>query len=51
MKLDLQYIDAWSLALDWQILLPGIPKVLTGRTEPSPPRLITQRPKMLLSES
>jgi exopolysaccharide biosynthesis polyprenyl glycosylphosphotransferase len=31
MKLDLQYIDTWSLALDWKILLNTIPSVLTGR--------------------
>jgi exopolysaccharide biosynthesis polyprenyl glycosylphosphotransferase len=30
MKLDMQYIDNWSLALDWQILLRTIPRVLTG---------------------
>jgi exopolysaccharide biosynthesis polyprenyl glycosylphosphotransferase len=30
MKLDLQYIDNWSLALDWKILLRTIPRVLTG---------------------
>jgi exopolysaccharide biosynthesis polyprenyl glycosylphosphotransferase len=31
MKLDMQYIDNWSLALDWKILLRTIPRVLTGR--------------------
>jgi len=31
MKLDMQYIDNWSLALDWKILLSTIPRVLTGR--------------------
>jgi exopolysaccharide biosynthesis polyprenyl glycosylphosphotransferase len=31
MKLDMQYIDNWSLALDWKILLRTIPHVLTGR--------------------
>ena len=31
MKLDMQYIDSWSLALDWKILLRTIPRVLTGR--------------------
>jgi exopolysaccharide biosynthesis polyprenyl glycosylphosphotransferase len=31
MKLDMQYIDTWSLALDWKILLRTIPRVLTGR--------------------
>ncbi len=30
MKLDMQYIDNWSLALDWQIILRTIPRVLTG---------------------
>jgi exopolysaccharide biosynthesis polyprenyl glycosylphosphotransferase len=30
MKLDMQYIDNWSLALDWKILLSTIPRVLTG---------------------
>jgi len=30
MKLDMQYIDNWSLALDWRILLSTIPRVLTG---------------------
>jgi exopolysaccharide biosynthesis polyprenyl glycosylphosphotransferase len=31
MKTDMQYIDNWSLALDWKILLLTIPRVLTGR--------------------
>ncbi len=31
MKLDMQYIDTWSLALDWKIILRTIPNVLTGR--------------------
>lgn len=31
MKLDMQYIDNWSLALDWRILLRTIPKVLSGK--------------------
>lgn len=31
MKLDMQYIDNWSLALDWRILLETIPRVLTGK--------------------
>jgi exopolysaccharide biosynthesis polyprenyl glycosylphosphotransferase len=31
MKLDMQYIDRWSLALDWQIILRTIPQVLLGR--------------------
>ena len=30
MKMDMQYIDNWSLALDWKILLWTIPRVLTG---------------------
>ena len=30
MKLDMQYIDNWSLALDWKILLQTIPRVLIG---------------------
>jgi len=31
MKLDMEYIDHWSLALDVKILLRTIPRVLTGR--------------------
>jgi exopolysaccharide biosynthesis polyprenyl glycosylphosphotransferase len=30
MRLDMQYIDSWSLGLDWKILLRTIPRVLTG---------------------
>ena len=30
MKMDLQYIDTWSLELDWEIILRTIPRVLTG---------------------
>jgi exopolysaccharide biosynthesis polyprenyl glycosylphosphotransferase len=30
MKMDMQYIDNWSLGLDWKILLRTIPHVLTG---------------------
>jgi len=30
MKLDMQYIDNWSLALDWKIILRTIPGVLIG---------------------
>jgi exopolysaccharide biosynthesis polyprenyl glycosylphosphotransferase len=31
MKLDMQYIDQWSLALDWKILLRTVPHVLSGK--------------------
>jgi exopolysaccharide biosynthesis polyprenyl glycosylphosphotransferase len=30
MRMDMQYIDNWSLRLDWKILLLTIPRVLTG---------------------
>jgi lipopolysaccharide/colanic/teichoic acid biosynthesis glycosyltransferase len=30
MRMDMQYIDNWSLALDWKIVLRTIPRVLTG---------------------
>jgi exopolysaccharide biosynthesis polyprenyl glycosylphosphotransferase len=30
MKMDMQYIDNWSLALDWKILLQTIPRVIVG---------------------
>ncbi len=30
MRMDMQYIDTWSLALDWKILIRTIPRVLTG---------------------
>jgi lipopolysaccharide/colanic/teichoic acid biosynthesis glycosyltransferase len=30
MKLDMQYIDNWSLALDWKIIARTLPRVLTG---------------------
>ena len=30
MKLDLEYIDNWSLYLDWKILIKTIPTVLFG---------------------
>ena len=30
MKLDMQYIDHWSLALDWKIMLRTVPRVLFG---------------------
>lgn len=33
MKLDMEYIDNWSLALDWKILLRTIPQVLSGRAQ------------------
>ena len=29
-KLDMQYIDNWSLALDWKIMLRTIPRVIVG---------------------
>jgi exopolysaccharide biosynthesis polyprenyl glycosylphosphotransferase len=31
MQLDLEYIDHWSLVLDWSILLRTIPAILTAR--------------------
>lgn len=31
MKLDMQYIDHWSLALDWKIILRTIPRVISGK--------------------
>jgi exopolysaccharide biosynthesis polyprenyl glycosylphosphotransferase len=31
MKMDMQYIDNWSLVLDWRILLGTIPRVITGK--------------------
>ncbi len=31
MKLDMEYIDTWSLALDWKIMLRTIPQVVTGK--------------------
>jgi lipopolysaccharide/colanic/teichoic acid biosynthesis glycosyltransferase len=31
MRLDMEYIDSWSLALDWKILLLTIPQVLSGK--------------------
>jgi len=31
MKMDMEYIDGWSLGLDWKILLRTIPHTLTGR--------------------
>jgi exopolysaccharide biosynthesis polyprenyl glycosylphosphotransferase len=31
MELDLEYIDHWSMALDWKIMLKTIPIVLVGR--------------------
>jgi exopolysaccharide biosynthesis polyprenyl glycosylphosphotransferase len=31
MKMDLQYIENWSLGLDWQIILKTIPTVLSGK--------------------
>ncbi len=30
MRMDMQYIDTWSLGLDWKILLLTIPRVLIG---------------------
>jgi lipopolysaccharide/colanic/teichoic acid biosynthesis glycosyltransferase len=31
MRLDLAYIDSWSLAQDWIIIFRTVPRVLTGR--------------------
>ncbi len=31
MRTDMEYIDHWSLAMDWKILLRTIPRVLTGK--------------------
>jgi exopolysaccharide biosynthesis polyprenyl glycosylphosphotransferase len=31
MRLDLAYIDTWSLALDWSIIVRTIPHVVTGK--------------------
>jgi exopolysaccharide biosynthesis polyprenyl glycosylphosphotransferase len=31
MRLDMQYIDRWSLGLDWKIILRTIPHVLLGK--------------------
>jgi exopolysaccharide biosynthesis polyprenyl glycosylphosphotransferase len=31
MRLDMQYIDRWSLALDWHIILRTIPQVFLGK--------------------
>lgn len=31
MRLDMQYIDTWSLGLDWKIMLRTIPQVLSGK--------------------
>jgi exopolysaccharide biosynthesis polyprenyl glycosylphosphotransferase len=31
MRKDMEYIDTWSLALDWKIMLRTIPRVLSGR--------------------
>lgn len=31
MRLDISYIENWSLALDWSIILKTIPQVLAGR--------------------
>jgi len=31
MKMDMQYIDNWSLSLDWKILFQTIPQVVLGK--------------------
>ena len=31
MRLDMEYIDTWSLALDWKIMLRTIPHVVIGK--------------------
>lgn len=31
MKMDMQYIDNWTLGLDWKILLRTVPHVVTGK--------------------
>jgi len=31
MKMDMEYIDGWSLMLDWKIIAKSIPYVLSGR--------------------
>mgnify|MGYP003353044555 FL=1 len=31
MELDMEYIDNWSLALDWKIMLRTIPQVVIGK--------------------
>jgi len=31
MRKDMEYIDNWSLGLDWKIMLRTIPRVLSGR--------------------
>ena len=31
MKMDMDYIDNWSLGLDWKLLLRTIPAVVLGR--------------------
>lgn len=31
MKLDMQYIDSWSLALDWKIIAQTLPRVVLGK--------------------
>lgn len=31
MKMDMRYIDNWSLALDWRIILGTIPRVVAGK--------------------